>query len=60
MSRVKPGPLQKYRRNRFKEAAAYARKINSDLLLRTEYLKKLKRGENVYRYALKEYLNKDK
>jgi hypothetical protein len=60
MSRVKPSPLQKYKRNVFKEAVAYARSINSDRLLKTEYLKKVKSGESVYHYALKEYLKQNK
>jgi hypothetical protein len=60
MHRVKPSPLQKYRRNVFKEAVAYARSINRDRSLRNEYLKKIKPGESVYHYALKEYLKTNK
>ena len=60
MRRMKPSPLQKYRRNVFKEAVAYARSINCDRLLKNEYLKKIKPGESVYHYALKEYLKKNK
>ena len=60
MDRVKPSPLPKYKRNVFKEAVAYARSINGNRSVKNEYLKRVKPGESVYHYALKEYLKKNK
>jgi hypothetical protein len=60
MSRVKPSPKQKRNRNLFKEAVAYAKNINRTPALKQAYLKKVKKGENVYHYAIKEYLQKHK
>ena len=57
MSRIKPSPLQKHKRAIFKEAVAYAKNINRNPVLKKEYLQKVKRGESVYHFALKEYLN---
>ena len=58
MSRVKPSRLQKVKRNIFKEAVAYAKNINRTPALKLKYLKKIKKGESVYHYAIKEYLRK--
>lgn len=60
MSRVKPSRKQKSNRNLFKEAVAYAKNINRTTALKQSYLKKIKKGESVYHYAIKEYLNKHK
>jgi hypothetical protein len=60
MSRVKPSALQKQKRNIFKDAVAYAKNITYDPALKKKYLKKVKVGESVYHYALKEYLRKNK
>jgi hypothetical protein len=60
MSRVKPSKLQKVYRNKFKEAVAYAKNINRNAALKKEYSKKVKPGESVYHYALKEYFKKRK
>jgi len=60
MSRVKPSRKQKNNRNLFKEAVAYAKKINRTPALKQTYLKKIKKGESVYHYAIKEYLSKHK
>ena len=58
MSRVKPSRKQKNNRNLFKEAVAYAKKINRTPALKQTYFKKIKKGESVYHYTIKEYLSK--
>ena len=58
MSRVKPSKLQKVYRNKFKDAVMYAKKISRDPALKKEYMKKIKPGESVYHFALKEYFKK--
>jgi len=60
MSKVKPSTLQKAKRNLFKEAVKYAQEINRDPLQKAHYLKKVKEGQSVYHYALKEYLELNK
>jgi hypothetical protein len=60
MSRVKPSIKQKNNRSVFKEAVAYAKNINRTPVLRQQYLKKIKKGESVYHYAIKEYLNQQR
>lgn len=60
MSRVKPSKKQKANRNVFKEAVAYAKNITGTPELKKKYLKKVKAGESVYHYVLKEYLKKNK
>ena len=56
MSGVKPSEMQKEKRKVFAEAVAYARAINHDKEKKAEYQQKVKEGESVYHYALKEYL----
>lgn len=60
MSRVKPSEQQKKGRKLFAEAVAYARAINRNPEQKAAYAKKLKPGESVYRFALKEYLAQHK
>ena len=60
MSKVKPSALQKQKRSVFKDAVAYAKHINNTMDLKAKYLKKIKKGETVYMYALKEYLKMHK
>ena len=60
MSLVKPSLLQKHYKTVFAEAVAYAKHINRDRELKKNYLEKIKPRRNVYQYALKEYLNRDK
>lgn len=60
MTKVKPSELQEVNRNGFAGAVAYARGINNDPVKKAEYLKRVKVGETVYQFALKEYLAKDK
>lgn len=56
MSKVKPSALQQQRRNKFAEAVAYAKAINNNAELKAAYKQKLKKGQTVYHYALREYL----
>jgi hypothetical protein len=56
MSNVTPSSLQKERRSRFKDAVAYAQGINNDPVLKAIYKKKVKKGQTVYHFAIKEYL----
>src|SRR5260221_7537952 len=59
MSGVKPSKLQKTRRKSFGEAVAYARAINNDPVKKALYAKKVKKGQRVYNYAIKEYLQRN-
>ncbi len=56
MSRVKPSKQQKAKRKKFAAAVAYAQGINNDPALKATYKKKVKKGQTVYHYAIKEYL----
>lgn len=56
MSGIKPSPLQTRQREVFARAVAYARHITNDSQQKARYLKKVKRGQSVYHYLLKEYL----
>lgn len=60
MSKVKPSEQQKESRKVFTEAVAYAKAINSNAQQKAEYAKKVKPGESVYHFALKEYLAQQK
>jgi hypothetical protein len=60
MSKVKRTPLQKQKQKIFAQAVAYAKDINRNPTKKAAYAKKLKKGENVYRSALQEYLKKMK
>ena len=55
MSKVKPSELQVENRNGFRDAVAYAKGISNNPVKKAEYLKKVKAGETVYRFAIKEY-----
>ncbi len=56
MNGIKPSSLQQKRRDEFAKAVAYAQAINNDPMQKAQYAKKVKRGQSVYHYALKEYL----
>lgn len=56
MSKVKPSKLQKQKRSKFAEAVAYAKKINDDPQQKAKYQKKVKKGQTVFIYAVREYL----
>ena len=58
MSGIKPSKLQKVKRKGFAEAVAYARAIVNDPAKKTAYAKKVKKGQTVYHYAIKEYYRK--
>ncbi len=60
MSNVQPSELQVAKRKLFAEAVAYARNINNNPVLKAEYKKKVKKGQRVYHYAIKEYLRNNK
>jgi hypothetical protein len=60
MSNIKPSVLQQDKRNTFREAVAYAKAILQDVDQKALYAAKVKRGQTVYHYALKEYLEKVK
>ena len=54
-SHVKATKQQKANRLRFKKAIAYAKVINDDPEKRKLYLKKLKKGDTVFRFAMREF-----
>jgi hypothetical protein len=56
MSNVKPSKLQKVKRKTFAEAVAYAKAINNDPAKKALYRKKMKKGQRVFNFAIKEYL----
>jgi len=58
MSHVKPSKLQKVKRKTFAEAVAYAKAINNDPAKKALYRKKVKKGQRVFNFAIKEYLKK--
>ena len=59
MSKVKPSKQQKSNRSLFKDAVVYATEINRNQEKKKVYLQKVSDGKSVYRYALKEYLEKE-
>ena len=56
MSGIKPSKLQKVKRSRFAEAVAYAQNILHNPALKAQYAAKVKKGQSVYHYAIKEFL----
>ena len=56
MSKVKPSEKQVEKRKVFADAVAYAKNISRNPVKKAEYLKKVKAGESVYHFALKQYL----
>jgi hypothetical protein len=58
MTGIKPSKLQKKGRKKFAEAVAFAKAVINDPGRKTAYERKVKRGQTVYHYALKEYLGK--
>jgi hypothetical protein len=57
MSGVKPSKQQKTKRSLFAKAVFYAKAINNDPVKKALYKKKLKPGQTVYHYAMREYLS---
>jgi len=58
MSGIKPSKLQKVKRSRFAEAVAYAQNILRNPALKAQYATKVKKGQSVYHYAIKEFLRR--
>jgi hypothetical protein len=56
MPKKKPTALQQLYEERFKEAVKYAKAILANRELKQQYALKLKPGQRVYNYAVKEYL----
>ena len=55
MSKVKPSGLQKTKRKAFAKAVAYAKAIIKDPVKKAQYAKKVKKGQFVFNYAIREY-----
>jgi len=60
MSKVKASVKQKGNRSVFKDAVAYAKSIIANPEKKKKYSLKVKPGESIYHYALKEYLGRVK
>ncbi len=60
MSHIVPSEAQKSKRNRFKEAVAYAKTIMADPLKKSAYQANLPTGKTAYHAAIAEYLEKNK
>lgn len=58
MSNIKPSKLQKKKRKSFADAVSYAQTILKDPVKKAAYAKKVKKGQTVYHYAIKEFLKK--
>lgn len=56
MSRIKPSKKQEQKRGLFAEAVAYAKTINADPELKALYKTKVKKGQTVYHFAIREFL----
>ena len=59
MSNIVPSGAQKEKRNRFAEAVSYAKTINSSVILRNDFLKRVGEVKSVYQSALKEFLQRE-
>ncbi len=59
MSNIIPSSSQKEKRNRFAEAVAYAKTINSSPIFRNDFLKRNGNVKSVYQSALKEFLSRE-
>lgn len=57
MSAVQLSALQKASNHRFAAAVAYAQAINNDPVQKAVYAQKVKKGQTVYHFAIKEFLN---
>jgi hypothetical protein len=55
MSKVRPARLQKAKRKIFADSVGYACAINNDPAKKACMSKKIKKGQPVYNYAIKEY-----
>jgi hypothetical protein len=59
MSNIIPSSSQKIKRNRFAEAVAYAKTINSSSIFRNDFIKRNGEVKSVYQSALKEFLSRE-
>lgn len=59
MQNIKPSKQQKKRRSRFADAVAYAKAILLDPVKKAAYTKKVKKGQTVYHFAIKEFLRQE-
>ena len=55
MSCVKRTKLQKANNNLFAKAVSYAKNICDDPRLRKKYMTKIKKGQSIYHFAIKEF-----
>jgi hypothetical protein len=58
MSNIKASRLQKKKRQHFKEAVAYAKKIIANPVKNAAYNARLRRGKTVFHAAISEFLKK--
>ena len=58
MSGIKPSALQKKKRKIFAEAVRYAHAIKNNSKQTAVYARKVKKGQSVYHFAIKEYMRK--
>jgi hypothetical protein len=54
-----PSALQDHKRKRFAEAVKYAKAILRDPIKKTIYQEKVREGQQVFHYAIREYMNND-
>lgn len=59
MSNIIPSYFQVQKRTRFADAVAYAKTINSNAILRADFLCRKGEVKSVYQEALKEYLARE-
>lgn len=57
MSKIKPSKKQRQKRTLFAEAVAYAKAINADPERKELYKAKVKKGQTVYHFAIREFMN---
>lgn len=60
MKNIVPSAAQKIQRKKFKAANAFAKIINDDPLKRSAYALKIPSGKSVYRWAVKEYMKRNR
>jgi hypothetical protein len=60
MSHIVPSEAQKSKRNRFKEAVAYAKAMMADQVKKSAYQANLPPGKTAYHAAIAHYLEKNK
>lgn len=58
MSGVEPSALQQKNQSIFAEASKYATAIKNNPVIKKQYEKKIKNGQDVFHYAIQEYYRK--